>query len=943
MKKRKILMFAFATILMFVNANDASAAIEIYKTDSNMTKYTNYDKIKFVGFETGRFGASMDRVISNEADAKKNGVIFNKNCVETTNSKNVKVKLAKNCETRWFEGENSSHVDLSQKFLVNLTNKNEFSFPVKSKYDGKDIVVNVTLNNFEFLTSQTEKCPYGTQPYTDENGKAVCYTNPSILVWVNKGGSLNFFSAGLKYFNVTIEGDQNLKVFSTFDDIDGNQKYNFSNGIKAFVTPTGKTGNTNCSNKQQQYYISNTTVSSCNKENLNASDDSISVSFYYEGSITVKADTGKYKNAKNKTVFYDELGFGFGPETIKKMTCEKDVNCTAYGKIPNTDNKKIEVNKLTLTEKINTCCKARPNPTCSTEVSCKVGVLNNKNKDLDISGMSEEQRQIECCAPCKYNDSSFDTDAKKKACCDYFTNYLKENDHLPDNPSVTLDKIMDEIPSCFPEPPVENFVDTICKVTPSEFKYTGTKNNRSSVTSYTKSSISMLTLCGNGQCGEIPVTDDSTNTSENSEEDNKTEEEILRERRETRYTNRYCYFDCNDELTVKMPGKYNETIQIGQNFVWPDSSKYKVEVTAKKSCWTYTDTLVNRTSQESDACVNYYRNTLSDSDASLNDLDIKLSYSEKPDSISGDYTVNEEPLERTIVEKKVEGFSVTETANYTFPKNLFQYAPVNSENFKIISLQTDASKYINVGYSNLPVSWNLKPNSKLYTTLKISGTFNNDMTSNFSDYKCELTVDYPGGNKGVCPQNTPNAGNDPDGNYSACLKEHDKNYCVGLYCSADFCKKDCVNGKCTESDETSEYRRCLEQNKNDENKYSICEPKCKNSSSVVVYRTIALSAPFPGKEGKGRTIGTNWANVSTDKYITSTSRYDSNPMYEITLGPSEISKIRSYNAQNTGYSNDTLICTNGEECRSDFIKQFNNIFKSDTCGMNNNFTECDSR
>ena len=49
MRKRKILMFAFATILMFVNANDASA-ISVFGKDSNMTGYTSYDKIKFENF-----------------------------------------------------------------------------------------------------------------------------------------------------------------------------------------------------------------------------------------------------------------------------------------------------------------------------------------------------------------------------------------------------------------------------------------------------------------------------------------------------------------------------------------------------------------------------------------------------------------------------------------------------------------------------------------------------------------------------------------------------------------------------------------------------------------------------------------------------------------------------------------------------------------------------
>ncbi len=97
----------------------------------------------------------------------------------------------------------------------------------------------------------------------------------------------------------------------------------------------------------------------------------------------------------------------------------------------------------------------------------------------------------------------------------------------------------------------------------------------------------------------------------------------------------------------------------------------------------------------------------------------------------------------------------------------------------------------------------------------------------------------------------------------------------------------------------------------------------------LIYRTIALSNPFPGVTGTGREAGSNWENADDIKnYITNNRNtkadrvyYDKAPMYQITLSPAVIKKIREYN-NTTNFNDFNMDCleSNGRECKSDFIR-----------------------
>lgn len=123
----------------------------------------------------------------------------------------------------------------------------------------------------------------------------------------------------------------------------------------------------------------------------------------------------------------------------------------------------------------------------------------------------------------------------------------------------------------------------------------------------------------------------------------------------------------------------------------------------------------------------------------------------------------------------------------------------------------------------------------------------------------------------------------------------------------------------------------------------------------LIYRPISLGNPFPGINGTGRTPGSNWNSNSLIKnYITNnrgvkgTSVYTKAPMYQITLTPALIGKIRKYN-ETTTYNDFNMDCnSNGKECKSNFIRgnlgnstyDFKNYFKTCTLTGNRGSTTC---
>lgn len=135
-----------------------------------------------------------------------------------------------------------------------------------------------------------------------------------------------------------------------------------------------------------------------------------------------------------------------------------------------------------------------------------------------------------------------------------------------------------------------------------------------------------------------------------------------------------------------------------------------------------------------------------------------------------------------------------------------------------------------------------------------------------------------------------------------------------------------------------------------ENPY--CNDSCYNgdkNSKTFVYRTISLGdkkTSFPGKNGNGRTPGSNWNSDSLIKKIITDRQdvYNNEPMYEIVLDYSTLKNIRSDNKKiKYDYGNfNNLDCNeNGTACISKFLRE--NISVNGRCSklvQENFYTNC---
>lgn len=135
----------------------------------------------------------------------------------------------------------------------------------------------------------------------------------------------------------------------------------------------------------------------------------------------------------------------------------------------------------------------------------------------------------------------------------------------------------------------------------------------------------------------------------------------------------------------------------------------------------------------------------------------------------------------------------------------------------------------------------------------------------------------------------------------------------------------------------------------------------------IIYRTISLNDPFPGKDGDTREAGSNWnwqplidLNITNNRETETEDMYkDLDPLYKITLTPSLIKEIRKYNDEqdtksvtyynnkservtgNAGYSDFNLTCTGGTHCLSSFIRDdFKKYFSG--CGIDDTGLRCNS-
>lgn len=119
-------------------------------------------------------------------------------------------------------------------------------------------------------------------------------------------------------------------------------------------------------------------------------------------------------------------------------------------------------------------------------------------------------------------------------------------------------------------------------------------------------------------------------------------------------------------------------------------------------------------------------------------------------------------------------------------------------------------------------------------------------------------------------------------------------------------------------------------------KVTGADSSCSNNVTVenidikedLVFRPISLSNPFPGSNGKGRSMGSPWTDDLKKTYITDRSNvYSKKPLYSITLTPSTIKQIRDYN-KDTSYDDFNLICSNGEACYSIFLRNYSKIINT---------------
>ena len=136
---------------------------------------------------------------------------------------------------------------------------------------------------------------------------------------------------------------------------------------------------------------------------------------------------------------------------------------------------------------------------------------------------------------------------------------------------------------------------------------------------------------------------------------------------------------------------------------------------------------------------------------------------------------------------------------------------------------------------------------------------------------------------------------------------------------------------------------------------NTCWNTNKKPNTNIVYRTISLDNPFPGKDGEGRIPGTNWYEYSY-KYLDDNNKIvsrsvsgnelytEKKPIYVIELTPTIIKNIRNYN-NNHKYDDFELDCKsygNGK-CISSFLHDNEYFSLSGTCSKatnKNKFDEC---
>lgn len=117
--------------------------------------------------------------------------------------------------------------------------------------------------------------------------------------------------------------------------------------------------------------------------------------------------------------------------------------------------------------------------------------------------------------------------------------------------------------------------------------------------------------------------------------------------------------------------------------------------------------------------------------------------------------------------------------------------------------------------------------------------------------------------------------------------------------------------------------------------YNVENEVIKNDKLNIEFRTFENNNAFPGKDGDGRIVGSNWCNGSdcnsTNALIAnimanrndSYNKMNSKPLYRIVLTPSLIQSIREYNKDpEHPYDDYTLECDANNKCKSKFLEEY---------------------
>ena len=244
----------------------------------------------------------------------------------------------------------------------------------------------------------------------------------------------------------------------------------------------------------------------------------------------------------------------------------------------------------------------------------------------------------------------------------------------------------------------------------------------------------------------------------------------------------------------------------------------------------------------------------------------------------------------------------TYSAKYTLGSNSYSNDAINyilSNSTTTITNQYDTKKTVECGgtckieYSS--VSLNCASTGSLIKEIFKNG-YGSDLSISNTKDSCKFTMQFSVGSQAECTR--------AKGNLGTLKATYTKDSCT---------EKVSFNTKVTGADSSCSNNVTVEN-------IDIKED--------LVFRPISLSNPFPGSNGKGRSMGSPWTDDLKKTYITDRSNvYSKKPLYSITLTPSTIKQIRDYN-KDTSYDDFNLICSNGEACYSIFLRNYSKIINT---------------